>query len=431
MRDNAPLRRRDLILINGSSVALLALGLLNTLLIPKMAIGSMGIERYGQFAYLLGFCLLPTFLDLGFMPGLTREVGRLFLDNKGDEGRAIIRRFQGLVAGLGLVVVAVVAGAVAFRTSGGVATLLAILTGAGSNILTMVTDLGMITRRVQGHIVLANLSRGVYYLFYLCWITALYFLHCLSVPALFYGQAIGSLAYAMTGWIQYSRGEMSVDVRPRKVRIPWKRLLGTAFPEQANRIQGAFLPSVERTMLLATGGPAQLGAYDVALRLSAMVTTLPGVIAEPVLALLASRMHTSKAHERRLILEYASWATYAVTGLTLTGGLIVSLYWAVPYYHLQGTSFQPFVVMVMIGSGFNVLSSSRVSALYAAGTPRPVLGKSLGDMCIAGLALALLLFTRKPTVYVACRYLGYFITAGGLILYWHNQANRSLLNEEG
>jgi O-antigen/teichoic acid export membrane protein len=417
-------------LINGSSVAVLCIGLLNTLLIPKMAIAAMGIEHYGQFAYLLGFCLLPTFLDFGLMPGLTREVGRLCAENRVDEGRAIIRRFQGLVAGLALIVVALVAGVVTFGTGGGVATLLAILAGAGSNILTMVTDLGMIMRRVQGRIVMANLSKAVYYICYLCFIAVLYFLNYLNVQGLFYGQALGALAYAMMGWIQYSKGKRSAGVPLRRVRIPWKRLWGTALPEQVNRVQGAFLPSAERTLLLAAGGPAQVGAYDVALRLSAMVTTLPGVIAEPVLALLASRMHTSKVHERRLILDYASWATYAVTGLTLTGGLLVSLYWAVPYYHLENTSFKAFVCFVMIGSGFNVLTATRVSAFYAAGTPRPVLAKSLGDLCIAGLALALLLFTSKATVYVACRYLGYFITAGGLLLYWHHRANRSLRNEE-
>jgi O-antigen/teichoic acid export membrane protein len=431
VQDDVSLRRRDLVVINGSSIGLLTIGLLNTLFIPKMAISAMGIERYGHFAYLLGFCLLPTFLDFGLMPGLTREVGRLYAEDNQEEGRALIRRFQALVAGVGFVVVTGVACAVTFWSRGGMATLLSVQAGAGANILMMVTDLGMITRRVQGRIVMANVSRGLYYLSYLCLITALYFLKRLSVPALFYGQAVGAVAYALAGWLQYGGSRSLADRPSAKVRIPWKRLWGTALPEQANRVQGAFLPSAERTLLLAAGGPAQLGAYDVALRLSAMVTTLPAAIAEPMLALLASRMHTTKERERRLIMDYASFATYAVTGLTLTGGLLVSLYWAVPYYHLENTSFKAFVCFVMIGSGFNVLTATRVAALYAAGKPRPVLLKSLGDLAIAGLALGLLLFTTRPTVYVVCRYFGYFVTAGGLLWYWRRWERKRLEMREG
>lgn len=410
MTEKRPLRKADMIRINASSLVVLGVGLISLLVVPKLALSAMGVAAYGHFAHLLGFALLPVLLDFGFTPGLTREVGRLHSLGLSRRGAALVHRFQVIVAGLGCCLLGLGLGIGVLVGHFESRALAAVLIGAAANVLVLLTDLGLICRRVGGHIIASNMTRGAYYAAYLIFIAVAYSQGKLSVLVLFAGQGAGALVYATLGWLQYRMRDVrcSSDAAP----IPWKRLWASALPEQVNRLQGAFLPATERSLLLAAGGSVQLGAYDVAVRLSSIVTTLPAVVAEPVIALMSSRSHAEMAEERRGIWAYTSRLTVILTAAGLLSGLYVALKWAIPYYGLQETLCSTFVVLVMIGSGVNVLTASRVATFYAAGRPRPVLAKTLGDLLVAGISLFVIAITSSPTAYVACRYLGYIITAG-------------------
>jgi hypothetical protein len=413
------LHRRDLLAVNGSGIALLLAGLLNTLLIPKMAIAALGTEEYGRFAFLLGFCFLPTIVDFGLMPGLTREIGRLCASNDTTNAMGLARRIQLLVAVVGALVTGVVGIFVTAITGAEAGTFAVILAGGGANILVMITDIGMLVRRVQGRIVQANAARGVYYLVYLVCVWTTFSVGRISVAWMFYGQAAGALAYAVAGWWQYHEGRAVQPEQQQRLSVPWRRLWKAAAPEQLARAQSAVLPGAERTLLLMTGGARELSAYDVAIRISAIVTALPAIVAEPVLALLSSRAKPEHSTERALILRHATQVTRALTLGGVAFASLLAVYWAEPYYHLDGTTFRTVALLVMFGSAVNVLTATPVAAMYSVGKVTPVLGKGFADLAMAAIALGVGSSSGKPLSYVAIRYLGYLLTAGSLLLYWH------------
>jgi O-antigen/teichoic acid export membrane protein len=404
--------------MNASSMAVLGLGLLNSLVIPKLTIEAIGITEYGRYALLVGFALLPNMVDLGLLPGLTREIGRLHGEGNEEISRGLARYFQRLFGVLGASVVCAAAAAVGASGMASASTVGCVIAGGAANLLVMLTDVGLIRTRVAGAVAAANGLRAAYYITFLCLVVVSYLTWHLSAEVLFIAQAASATAYAIVGQVYGRLARPTSYAGFRASEIAWRRLGKAALPEQLSRAQSSLLPSAERSLLLSTGGPSELSAYDIALRLSTAVTALPGIVAEPVLALLSSRMGGQSVLQRRLILRHARIATYIAVAVSGTCVLLFGPSWAEAYFHLDATSFRTFVWFVVGGSSVNVLTAAPVGALYAAGKVRAIVAKGLGDVLLALIAIGVAATLKNPLVYVAIRYMGFLLTAGGLLFYW-------------
>jgi O-antigen/teichoic acid export membrane protein len=412
------LTRQDLLTVNASSFGVLVAGLLNTLLLPKMALHSIGVENYGLYALLLGACLIPTVFDFGLMPGLTREIGSLYAQGRVWAARGVTRRVQTVVGGLGAVAVLCTAVLVAVPSVPRSSVALSVVMGGGANVIVMITEIGLLRVRVMGKIATANLYRGLYLATYLA-CTGLFFASDrLTMVTLFLAQFMGSVVYLWLGISseRYVQAERESGERARATE--WRRLFRSAFPEQIGRAQSALLPGVERAMMLGAAGTASVASYDIAVRLSAIVTALPAALSEPMVALLSPRMGGKSAAERLLILRHGSQANHLLAFVTLGVGLMAACIWAIPYYGIAEMPFLVFVFTIMVGSACNVLTAPYVGALYAIGRSDVLIAKSLGDLFVAVGGLCVLAVSSSVTAYVLVRYMGYVPTAGGLLLYW-------------
>jgi O-antigen/teichoic acid export membrane protein len=424
------MRRQELLAINASSITVLGAGFVSSLLIPRLAITSFGLQEYGTYALYLGYSLIPTAVEFGLTPGMTREIGVLYA--KGDVAgcNVIASALRRIVAVGGLATVLAVAwlGMRAVKGRGMAAVgFWAVLFGGLAAVIFLVADVGLVRVRVAGSIVSANLARIGYLLSNLSAVTVFFVAHRLTIVNLFVAQLCGSLVYFAVCGRLVRRAWPRVESDPRTGRkgIPWRRILLTAAPEELNRVQGSILPSIERQLMFTYGGGAFLSAYDVALRVSAMVTSAPAALADPLVALLSPRLGPGRHAERRQILHHSDQAMYITVVLAAVGAVIFVMFLAPRFYRLAGTSFRQIAALVVIGSGFNVLTVTAKGMLYAYGRPKAIIAKSLGDIGFAVAGLLVLVTLHNSMDYVGIRYLGFLVTAAGLLA-WARRARKRI-----
>lgn len=422
------LSRRDLFAINLSNIVLLGTGFVSTLLVPRLAIRAMGVEHYGLYALFLGYCLIPTMMDLGVMPGLTRELGALVAVSKqGEASRLLTRIRRWLVAGA-FVAAGAVAGVAVLSSKTGTAVLWPVLFGASANAVMLAGDMTLLKLRVSSHIITANLAKCLYYGTYIGGVAAFSLVHRLGLTELLGSQLIGACTYLAAALVLTKGVWERRENNSAPAAIPWRRLLRAALPEQMSRAQNALLPGIERSLMFALAGGTFVGAYDIALRMSALVTAAPAALSDPLVALLSSRQHEERRAERIMILKHSVQLSLATLVCALVVTVLFVKYFAFSYYHMAGTAFLPITGFVVLGSAVNVLTAPAVAHFYAIGRPGPVIAKTAGELFFDLLGLALGAWSRNPLLYVAVRYCGHIFTAGGLVAFslW---AFRKAVNE--
>jgi hypothetical protein len=412
------LTRRDLLTINASNLVLLGTGFISTLLVPRLAIKAMGVDRYGVYALLLGYCLIPTIMDLGLMPGLTRELGLLAEAGNFVEASLQLSKIRRWLA-LGAVAVALsVAVAASMLSRLGKEAFWPVLFGATANATVLFGDVTLLKLRVSTKIVAANLVKCLYYGAYLACVCVFAIAGKLGLEGLMASQLIGATVYAgsslLTGrrvW-NFERCHSGASTH-----IRWRKLFHTAAPEQMNRLQNAALPGIERSVMFEIGGGAVVGAYDVALRMAALVIAAPAALSDPLIALLSSRQQADRREERAMIIRHSVWLGLATLACSLiVTGLFVKLF-AVNYYHMQGTRFLQITAFVVFGSAINVLTAPAVAHFYAISRPGPVIAKIGGEIVFVIFGLVAACYFGDPLIYIAVRYCSHIVTAGGLVTF--------------
>jgi O-antigen/teichoic acid export membrane protein len=414
---SASLGRRDLFAINLSNIALLVTGFASTLLVPRLAIRAMGVEEYGLFALLLGYCLIPTIMDLGIMPGLTRELGALLSEGKLGQANRLLSRIRGWLGAGAFVVAGGVAFVAGLSSKSGMGILWPVFLGASANAAMLTADMTILKLRVSSRIVQANLMKCLYYCTYIGSVAAFALTHRLGLTALLGSQFIGAVAYSIVVVLSTRAVWIGHKGDPVPVAIPWKRLMRAALPDQMNRAQNALLPGAERSLMFSLAGGTFVGAYDVALRMSALVTSAPAALSDPLIALLSSRQHEERRAERAMIMKHSVQLSLATLLCALAATFLFVKYFAFSYYHMAGTAFLPITGFVVLGSAVNVLTAPAVAHFYSIGRPGPVIAKTAGDISFALVALGLGSWSRNPLIYVAVRYCGYLFTATGLLAF--------------
>lgn len=398
-------------------------GFATSLIIPKIVISEIGVDQYGNFAILLGVCLIPSFLELGLTPGLTREMGSLWARGDSTLTRFLARRFQLGLGLLGLLLSFIIATVTSHSNLLGnqLGTIFfAIIAGCGANVLTLVTEIGLIPVRVSGNIIAANLAKVLYFVVYLLTVIAFAKVDVLSIENLLFSQFLGAIAYFSLGEVILRRAVPAGTFKKLgEIQIPWRRVALSAAPEQVNRLQSSILPGFERPLIGGFGGSSAVGAYDIAIRLSALVTAAPAAIAAPLIALLAPNAARGAHRENHHILKHIDLLTYCLVAVSLVGCLVLAWFFAVRFYNLENTEFIKFSTLIILGSGVNVLTASKGAFLYAYDRPKALLLKSIVDLLFAVVGLLAMVISHAPLTYIAIRYLGYFVTATSLLYYCH------------
>ncbi|KAF0245198.1 MAG: hypothetical protein FD180_1851 [Planctomycetota bacterium] len=401
MSDTSSITRRTLFGYNAASALVLMTGFINTLLVPRLAIQSMGIEAYGHYVLLAGFAIIPTIADLGLMPSFTAAVGRLVA---GGGGPAVARlRIKVLGVCISLAIVLALAVPLIGQSWGGFfqpieAT--GVLLGGLANVSTLAAEILLVSTRVAGRIVPAALSKSAYFAANVASVSILASSQRLTAPALFACQLGSSIAYAALALLllrgNSDRGGEAADVPT------FRSLFPLALPEQIGRVQAALLPSIERSILNRFGGASFLASYDVALRLTLVVTALPGALSEPLLTLLAPRRGEENRAERKAIMSHAFQLSVVLTILMLTIVLWPGISLAGRYYGLARDPLFLLCVVMTSASAVNILTAPVSASLYAAGRRGAMLAKSCADgaSALAGIAAGVCFGSARLAVVV-------------------------------
>lgn len=413
------MRRAELLRVNLVDLLCLGLAFITSLVVPKLAIDALGADGYGVVAVLLGVSLIPSFLEFGLTPGLTREIGRLQAAGSGGSIRRVILQFQARMGAAGLVVTVLVAVlAVQMGVAGATGQSIFIATAAGglANVLVLVSDIGLIRVRVAGEFVRASVVRALYSVVYLSGVILFSTSGGLAIESIFVAQLGGALGFlVMAQWLQRRLevvGNMAGEADFHLSKLGW-----SVAAEQAGRVQSSLLPSLERHYMHSSGGATAVAAYDVALRLAALVTAAPAAIASPLVALFSPNV-AKHAHEKnRHVLRYVDLVTGSLVIAVGAAVYIGTQMFAIGFYGLEGSPLIAFSGLILVGSGINALTASRVALLYAHDKPGAILVKSLADLGFAAVGITMMVMNGDPMLFAASKYLGFAVTAVGLLIF--------------
>jgi len=411
------MKKQRLFKIYISSIVLLASGFLSALIVPKLAITNMGIEAYGLFAALLGLTVIPTFFEFGITPGLTRELSRLYVNKDMIGFKKLARRIRLLTSSLSILgVLAAVGIAVSiFSDRLNIYYLtIAVFLGGFANAIMLFSNLQLIEIRVAGRIVLANLLRALYYWLYILFVIFFFALNVFDVRALFAAQFTSATVLCIIIFF-FLTSKKAITNNASNIEVHWKTLVGLALPEQLNRLQSSILPAFERPMMLLVGGSNFIAAYDIAIRLSALVTALPGALAQPLVALFAPNIFKGKLDQNRYILKTTRNISLLFVLGSIALGIILVYKFAAVYYGVDRKILTNIALFIFVGSGINVLTAPFGAWLYADGDIRPLVTKSVLDIIFAfsGILMAYILY--GPWFYILIRYLGFIISSAFLL----------------
>lgn len=414
------MRRADLLRINLVDVACLGMGFVTSLVVPKLAIGALGIDGYGVVAVLLGVSLIPSFLELGLTPGLTREIGKLHARGQLGSIKRIVLRFQSRLGAAGVVIAIAAAFISAERNVAGAGwqqTFIAVMAGGCANVLTLVAELSLIRVRVAGGFIKASVSRAIYSVIYLSGVILFAIFSSINIESVFIAQLCGACVFLAVAQLLANRlGSADIAAQVSAV-LPWRRLSWSVAAEQTGRVQSSLLPGLERHYLLTFGGPTAVSAYDVALRLSALVTAVPGAIAVPLVALFSPNVANAAHDTNRRVLRHMDMLTGIVVVVSGAAVLLLAHNFAITFYGLEGSPLIAFSTLIIVGSAINALTASRVALLYAHDKPIPILIKSVCDLSFTCVAIIAMVVYRDPILFVAAKYLGFIVSTVGLFAF--------------
>lgn len=420
---------KNLYFINLSGLFVLASGFCVALIVPKVALASMGSEEYGRYAVILGYCMIVSFMDMGLSVGLTRELGVMHVNNKKWEIIALLKKvtFIMFLVGVLLLFLAIILGG---RYLDGIrqgeTVLVPIAAGCLSIMLVSLTDIYLIAVRVAGGMISANMLKSIYYLIYLFTFFYFSFLDRLKVLDIFTSQIVGSIVYSASA--AYFVRLYYPSKKPRNaqdIKIPWKKLMTLGVSDQVGKLSSAFVPGIERNLMLNIGGGGAISAYDISQRLSALVTAIPASLSAPLIALLSPNITVKNHLANRRILKHTNLLTYFILGLSLFISLLFVNKYAEKFYHLEGTEFLKYATIILIANSINVLTATPGSFLLSHGRPFPIALKSVIDVGVTIISVISLVVYNSVLLSVSVKGLGLIIVSLIFLIYY-NRVRRNM-----
>lgn len=381
--------------INGWVIAMLILGFAVSLAIPKMTIPRLGEAGYGIYALIIGFSGILAFADLGLIPGLTRELAKPALDK---DVVTIVMALRWLDRVMFVV-------SILLSTSCMILMLVslhsfdsriyhAFTVFVVATFFTARADIRAALLRVSGSIKESYVLRGIYLLTFLgsIWSASHYIAHWNGVVVVFYAQLSASLVYYCSVALLLKRRldipVLLCMVPSGKVAQPacWRGAWYLSSPERLGRGVQLIAGAIERPLLLITGGLAVVTSYDLLMRLTLLVTAIPGAISQPLLAMLvhdSTVQSTEGKYSLALPLTRLISLTCAILGLVVAVVLFAGYHQQL--FHIRSRIPLLIGVLVAVVAGINAQTAPGSASQIARG----IVGPSKMKLYIEGGGLML------------------------------------------
>jgi len=412
--------------IKGGVVAILALGFVVSITIPKLAIIRLGEAGYGIYALIIGFSGILAFADLGLEPGLIRGLARPIAMGNWGEVNVRLRTIDGLVFG-----------ALAFLVAGCAAlmywslhtldwsALHALVVFAVATSFYIRADVRAEMLRVSGAVVGSYVFRGLYLVVYLSIVVAFYswirVWH--GVWLLCYAQLLASCIYYLAIWSSLRRRRSRLSPSLDNTAFVgaktdfWAEAWRVSSPERLNRMIQLVMGAVERPLLIATAGLAMVTSYDLLMRLVIFVSAVPGALNDPLLAMLA---HDSVRESPDRKFPLALRLTRIASAVCAVAGLVVSLvlwgFFHVALFRVPSRIPLGVGILIAVVAAVNVQTASGSAVLVSKGIVGPLKAKlytEVGGIIIGGVAAWWL---RNGLLFIAIRYCALGLSAIGFLI---------------
>lgn len=424
---------KRLIWVNASVGLVLVIGFAVTVLVPRFALIRIGEARYGIYALIIGFSSVVAFADLGLTPGTTRQFAALFAEGKSVAIQAIVRRNQ-IISTQWLIVLAMGAAVVLFAT---VHTLSVDL--AASFILfvasTWISILGGIRSsavRAAGHVAATYWFQLSSLAAYLLVVVALFLVFHTwpGVLFLFVGQLAGSVVsftlndaafHKLVPHVARAVPGHGTRVSDHEIvgeaRDAWREAWRVSTPERFNRVIQLVMGFMERPLLVATAGLAFVGSYDLFMRLTLLVSALPGAVTGPVVAMLshdAARPASQRKFEGALTFTRILNSGFALVGVGIALFLILGFYSTI--FGVQSRVPIVLGILIVVTTGTNAVTAPGFAAMTARGTVGPCNAKLSIEAVGLGIGAAYAVYTHSGIAFVAFRYLSLLVASCSFIV---------------
>lgn len=367
---------RQALLVKALALVQLVVGFAGSIIVARLAIARIGLDGFGDFAFLLGFAAILALSDLGMVPGLTAEVGARLRAGE----RAVAYHLAVVGSAITVACWAVLATAsvlyVALALPGSAGHLiLPLVIFAASAALVGVADVAATPLRVDGDLAFAYLAR----LFYqVLWIGGVVLLYALlprweDVTILTVLQLAASAGYSLAIGIRLGlrgalhgrpRWSLMDSVRSSTFRRAWE----ISAPERGTRLMGAVLALGERSLLLVMGSTILLGSYDLLLRVCALISAVPSALAQPLLSMLSSnRSQADDASPYGDVAGFVMRIGGALTTIGLVAAFVIWIFFAEALFGVRPDLPMVLALAVFVATAINVQTAPGVAVSVSEG----------------------------------------------------------------
>jgi hypothetical protein len=411
---------REALVVKALALLQLFVGFVGGVLVARLAIARLGLGGFGDFAFVLGFAALFALSDLGIVPGLTAEIGDRLRAGKRAAAQGLVALSCVVAAGTWIVLAAASLAFVRFASPAAASGLLVPLgVFAMSAALVSVADVGATLLKVDGELVFAYVARLLYQLL---WIGGVGIAFAAipewpDIAILTLVQLGASVAYAITIAVRIVRRRRAPRAAPKilfaSIRsAAWRRAWRISTPERSLRVLGAVLALGERSLLMAMGGAAVLGSYDLLLRVSALISAIPSALAQPLLSMLAANRATVVgAAPFGDIARFTMRVTWLLTLAGLGAAVVLWIYFAEMLFGVHPELPWALAMCVFAATAINVQTAVGVAISTSEGVVDRVNRKVVLE--IAGIAVAAIVGLLAGNVlwFIGVRYLALGIAA--------------------
>jgi hypothetical protein len=404
---------RDALIVKALALGQLAAGFVGSIVVARLAIARLGLDGFGDFAFLLGFAALLALSDLGMIPGLTSQIGDLLRVGR----RAAAFRLVGVscllaTAAWGILALGSLAWAWIALPVERHALLFPLTIFALSAALVSVADVGATLLRVGGSLRFTYVARLAYQLVWIVGVVVAYsaFPEWPGVTVLTAVQLIASGAYALAIAARAAAWRPVAATAPRFLvaslrSLHWRRAWRVSTPERNLRMLGALLALGERSLLLVMGAGAVLGSYDLLLRVCVLVSAIPAALAQPLLSMLAvNRALGQRETPFGGAAKFTARIVWLVTVAGLCAAVVVWVAFAETLFGVRPELPLVLALCVFAATALNVQTATGVAIATSEGVVELVNRKVLLE--VAGIAVAVVvgLFAHSVLWFIGVRY---------------------------
>jgi hypothetical protein len=401
---------------------------MSSLVVSRLTIARLGEAGYGGYALIVGFAGFLACADLGLLPGLTRGTACYFAARERRAIVDILQRMDRLIRRFSLALTSAGVLLILWSSGGLIPSIVhAFIVFALASMLSIHTEVRTALLRAAGGIVPSYQLRMASSLIYVCGVVGLY---CglpvwPGVWVICYVQLIAGYIYFRLVQTRLMHTLPPTSDSAGEAYTPprafWTEARRISVPDRISRTTQLVIGAIERPLLVATSGLAFVTSYDLLLRLTLLVSLVPGALSQPLVAML-SYDAARQEHERNF--GNSLRMTRLMAGICTATGLVTAiLLWTRFHYQIFGVrSRVPLLVGLLIVSvaAVNVLTAPAVAALTTQGVVKPTTTKVYIEACgvVAGGILAWVF--HDGLVFVIVRHCAIGVSAMWFLVVSHN-----------